>query len=116
MSTEFSRWLQEQLRVRRWSPSDFFRESGIPRPTIYSWVNGTRHPDPESIDKIADVFGLPVDVVLTVAGHRPNVEDLDPDDPRELLAERVRHMRPDEGDMQLLNTLLDNWDARNKRG
>lgn len=52
-------------------------------------------PDPPSIDKIADVFGLPVDTVLTIAGHRPATEPVNADDPRELLAQRVRRMPND---------------------
>lgn len=39
-------------------------------------------PDPPLCDVIADVLGLDVDDVLTIAGHRPSVVAIPPDDPR----------------------------------
>lgn len=112
---QFARWLLDQMRRRDWNQTDVAERVGTHSSVVSRWVRGERVPDTKSIDKIADVFGLPVDDVLTIAGHRPAVEPLDPDDPRELLAARVRRMRPDPSDLQLLNTILDNWDARNRK-
>lgn len=116
MSTAvFGGWFQKQLDSRGWSQADFHRRSGLPRSTISTWATGQRLPDPESVDLIADVFGLPVDTVLTIAGHRPAVEPLDANDPRQLLAARVLRTRLNEDDVILLNRMFDTWDERNRR-
>lgn len=116
MSTRvFGEWFSRQLDGRGWSQSDFHRRSGVPRSTVSTWATGVRLPDPASIDLIADVFGLPVDTVLTIAGHRPDVEALDANDPRELLAQRIRRIHLREDDLAILNRNLDIWEARNKR-
>lgn len=60
--------------------ADFHRRSGVPRATVYTWIAGTRLPDPASCDTISDALGLPLDAVLIVAGHRPNIEQINPDD------------------------------------
>jgi hypothetical protein len=78
-------------------------------------VRGERVPGTRSVDKIADVFGLRVDDVLTIAGHRPNVDALDPDDPRELLAARVRRMPPESVLIDSLNAVIDAFEKNRKR-
>ena len=89
----FSGWFSTQLKRRKWSAADFHRESGVARSTVGAWVRGTRLPDPASIDLIADVFGLPVDDVLTIPPTEPagdnRVQDRDrylDDRRREILA------------------------------
>lgn len=82
MSTSaFADWFRHQLQRRGWNQSDFARAADIPKPTVSTWYQGTRNPDPASCDLIADVLNLDVDTVLTLAGHRPAVEPIDPDDP-----------------------------------
>jgi hypothetical protein len=58
------------------------RKGGFSRAAVSAWVTGSRLPDPPSIDRIADALGLDVDTVLTIAGHRPKTEDIDPDSPK----------------------------------
>jgi hypothetical protein len=57
------------------------------------WVGGKRLPDPDSCLKIADALHVDPDLVLTLAGHRPNVEALKPDDPRVDLIALARRVR-----------------------
>lgn len=112
---QFAHWLSDQMRSRDWNQVELAAKIGTHSSVVSRWVRGERVPDTKSIDKIADVFGLPVDVVLTVAGHRPNVEDLDVDDPRELLAERIRRIELRDDDISIMNSNLDAWERRNKR-
>ncbi len=49
------------------------------------WVSGDRNPSPRSIDRIADVFAVDVDFLLTLAGHRP----LDLDDERDVVKREI---------------------------
>jgi transcriptional regulator with XRE-family HTH domain len=79
-------------------------------------------PGADTRRRIAKALGVShVDLLIAAGELRTDevatggVVEVDPNDPRELLAERVRRMRPDESDLALLNLMFDNWDARNKR-
>lgn len=50
-------------------------------------------PDPTSCDLIADALGVDRDVVRDLAGHRSDVGDLDPDDPKRELTTLVNMLR-----------------------
>ena len=49
-------------------------KAGLSKSSISAYVNGERVPDPASCDRIADAVGINLDVVLSQAGHRPQVE------------------------------------------
>jgi hypothetical protein len=70
---------------------------------------GERIPDPPSCGRIADVLGADVDLRLTLAGHRPNVEELDPDDPIALLCSRMRRMKLNGERLASFDAMLDMW-------
>lgn len=90
---DFASWFSYQLKRRDWIQSDFIHESGIASSTVSQWSTGKRIPDPEACLKIAEVFHVDPDLVLINAGHRPNVEDLKPDDPRTDLIAMVRRVQ-----------------------
>jgi transcriptional regulator with XRE-family HTH domain len=81
VSTEFGLWFKRQLRLRRWTQADFSHEFGFSAAGVSRWITGERVPTPESCERIAEAFGVDVDLVLTQAGHRPAVQPIDPDDP-----------------------------------
>lgn len=89
----FSVWLDHQLKRREWNQREFARRSGLSKSAISEWVRGTQTPDPDSCLKIADALNVDSDMVLVFAGHRPNIEELDPDDPRTDLIELVRRVQ-----------------------
>lgn len=89
----FSEWFRHQLTRREWSQRDFARRSDLAPSTVSEWYRGTRLPDPESCLKIADALNIDPDLVLVMAGHRPNIENLKPDDPRTDLIALVRRVR-----------------------
>lgn len=66
------RWLMAQLRRREMSRSDLARACDIPASTVSKWLYGDT-PTPASCDLIADAFMLPLDEVLRVVGHRPEL-------------------------------------------
>jgi transcriptional regulator with XRE-family HTH domain len=80
-SEQFIAWVRQQLRRRHWNDAEFARQLGMPSGTISRWLTGERQPKTSSCDLIADVFGVDVDLVLTLAGHRPAPLSLQPDDP-----------------------------------
>src|SRR5918998_1604879 len=86
-SDRFSAWVRQQLRRRQWNDAELARQLGMPSGTISRWLRGERQPSTRSCDLIADVFGVDVDLVLTLAGHRPQPSVAQPDDTRaELIA------------------------------
>jgi hypothetical protein len=66
-------------------------------------------PDPQSCDRIADVLGVDPDLVLTLAGHRPAIEPLQPDDERRELIGYVRRLRLTDDRVTALRSLLRGW-------
>lgn len=93
MTAEFGQWLAHQLDRREWRQTDLATRIGSSSGAVSMWVRGQRTPDPGSCQKIADVLNIDPDWVLTLAGHRPNVEALSPDDPRTDLIALVRRVR-----------------------
>jgi len=86
-SDQFSAWVRQQLRRRQWNDAELARQLDMPSGTVSRWMRGERQPSTRSCDLIADVFGVDVDLVLTLAGHRPQPGVAQPDDPRtELIA------------------------------
>lgn len=52
-------------RARRgWSNADLAEKLGVSRKTIYNWENAGRIPA-AALDKMADIFGVSVDYLLT---------------------------------------------------
>ncbi len=102
----FVRWLRGQLRRRGWNAAELARRLHVPSGTISRWMTGERQPSSRSCDLLADVLGVDLDLVLTLAGHRPGPEDPAPDDQRAdiiALLERI-NLTPDRA-AGLLGTL-----------
>jgi transcriptional regulator with XRE-family HTH domain len=75
----FNLWLHRQLRRRDWSPADLARRMDVNTGTVSRWLTGSRRPRPDACDKLADALGVDLDMVLTLAGHRPPDIEIDPD-------------------------------------
>jgi transcriptional regulator with XRE-family HTH domain len=102
----FVEWLRGQLRRRGWNAAELARRLHVPSGTVSRWMTGERQPSPRSCDLLADVLGVDLDLVLTLAGHRPGAETPSPDDQRaEIIAflERIT-LTPDRA-AGLLGTL-----------
>jgi transcriptional regulator with XRE-family HTH domain len=81
----FGRWLTAQLRRREWNESDLARRMERTPSVVNRWARGERTPNPASCDLLADVLGIDRDLVLAVAGHRPEAEPIAEGDPRRRL-------------------------------
>src|SRR5919112_753126 len=76
----FVEWLRGQLRRRGWNAAELGRRLQVPSGTISRWMTGERQPSSRSCDLLADVLGVDLDLVLTLAGHRPEAAVHQPDD------------------------------------
>lgn len=114
----FPMWLRDQLTRRGMSEADLARALSTTASVVNRWVRGERVPSPESCERLADVWGLSVDTVLTVAGHRPAVGPLAPDDPRVELHDMVdRIVLGVDNREETLRGILETWlrQDRNRR-
>jgi transcriptional regulator with XRE-family HTH domain len=112
-------WLRGQLRRRGWNAAELARRLHVPSGTISRWMTGERQPSSRSCDLLADVLGVDLDLVLTLAGHRPGPETSAPDDQRAAiiaLLERI-NLTPDRA-AGLQGTLTSWWelDREQRRG
>lgn len=85
----FGEWLRQQLVLREMSQSELARRMETSHTTISNWISGKRVPTTGSCDRISDVFHIPLDTVLTKAGHRVEMPSEWPADVAEV-AETMR--------------------------
>jgi hypothetical protein len=71
------------------------------------WIAGTRVPDPSSIDRVADVLGVDLDLVLALAGHRPPDTELDPDDPAATVIALVKQVQWNDERLETITSILE---------
>jgi len=95
----FVTWFDRQLKRFEWTPSDFVQRSGIPKSTVYSWLNGSRSPRAEHIETIADVLGRRKNDVLVIAGIADPEPDRDPEGPEAILFPLIRQVRWTDDDL-----------------
>jgi transcriptional regulator with XRE-family HTH domain len=114
-SDSFSAWLRRRLLDKDWSQAEFARRVGASTGVVNSWYHGKRRPETESIDKIADVLGADVDLLLTLAGHRPATEPIDPDDPVERICGLLRRAKLDAMQLDAIEKLATNFRDWNRQ-
>lgn len=98
------------MRRREWTQADFARRLNVAPQVVSKWMLGQRLPDPHSCDLIADALSLDLDLVLWHAGHRPNLDVIDPDDPATTiisLAKRVDWSKPER--FNLVEGIMRQW-------
>lgn len=70
---DFGEWLQEQLDRRDMSQADFTRVGKFTTANVSRWINNERMPSSGSAVRIARVFGIDEDIVLSLTGHKPPI-------------------------------------------
>lgn len=72
MDIQFSTWINDQLRERKWTQADLARESGLTRQAIGYYLSGkSKSPDPEALTSIARALNFPPTRVFRAAGILP---------------------------------------------
>ena len=73
----FGEWLDKQLIDHDWSMSKFGQLCGVSHVAVSRWISGERTPEPESCERIAKVFGIPVEDIYRRVGYSLSPTDLD---------------------------------------
>ena len=100
--------LLAELRVTRdLSQSDVARAAGVDRSRVSEWVRGLGLPSPQSLESLANAYGLDLDHLMYVCGYRA-APPTDPVDP--FTSEVVALSRQiDKQDQPLVTRLLRAW-------
>lgn len=81
-STAFGVWLGEAMAKRGSSIRKSARGADLSPATLDNTLHGASLPDPPTCRKLAEYFGVDLDYLLQLAGHRPpSAEPLDGLDP-----------------------------------
>ena len=65
---EFTEWLEQELKNRRWTPSDLANQAGLGNSTVTRILNKDRNPGPDFCRAIAKALGQPEELVFRQAG------------------------------------------------
>lgn len=90
--SRFSDWLRTAMKMERWNRAETAAQLGIDPSTVSRWLKGERIPSPEMCDRVADIFGVDLDFVLNLAGHRPPIFEHDPASPEGRLLPLIRQV------------------------
>ena len=99
-------FLLEVMRRRKRLPSQLAADLGISHATVSRWLSGADIPNTRSCRKLAEYSGVPLEKILSVAGHLPRVAEAGPPDWPEF-REYARHKYPNELDEDLITMIED---------
>ncbi len=68
-------FIREVMRRRKCLPSQMAGDLGVSDATVSRWLSGEDIPNCHSCLKLADYSSVPVEKVLSVAGHLPQVAE-----------------------------------------
>ena len=69
-------FLNEVMRRRKRKPSQLAADLGISHATVSRWLSGNDIPNTSSCRRLAEYSGIPVEKILSVVGHIPNVSEV----------------------------------------
>jgi transcriptional regulator with XRE-family HTH domain len=74
-NSPFIAFLKELIQQRRFLPSQLAKEMGISHSTVSRWLQGKELPSTKSCRKLAEYSGIPLQKILSVSGHIPEIEE-----------------------------------------
>jgi transcriptional regulator with XRE-family HTH domain len=109
MSTKVVRiasFLKEVMRRRKRLPSQLAADLGVSHATVSRWLSGDDIPSTRSCHKLAEYSGVPIEKVLSLAGHLQKIAGNEsPDLPEFRDYARVKY--PSELDEDLITMIED---------
>jgi transcriptional regulator with XRE-family HTH domain len=107
-------FLKELMRRRRQLPSQLAESLGISHATVSRWLSSADTPNIKSCRKLAEYSGVPVEKILSIAGHLPGVAETAPAEWPEF-REYARQKYPDELDEDLITMIEDLIERRRQK-
>jgi transcriptional regulator with XRE-family HTH domain len=94
-------FLKEVMRRRKRLPSQLAADLGISHATVSRWLSGADIPSTSSCQRLSEYSGVPLERVLSIAGHLPRMREGGPAEWPEF-GEYARRKYPDELDEDLV--------------
>lgn len=66
----FGDWLRAQLANHGLTMTELAERMGVSQASVSRWISNQRHPEHDSLERLAVILDVPVDVVLERAGRR----------------------------------------------
>lgn len=107
-------FLKEVMRRRKRLPSQLAVDLGVSHATVSRWLSGKDVPNIRSCQRLAAYSGVPLEKVLSVAGHLPRIAEKAPVDWPEF-REYARQMYPNELDEDLITMIEDLIERRRRK-
>ena len=107
-------FLKEVLRRRKRLPSQLAKDLRTSHATVSRWLSGADIPNTRSCVKLADYSGVPLEKVLSLAGHVPRIAEKTPVEWPEF-REYARQKYPTELDEDLITMIEDLIERRRQR-
>jgi len=102
------------MRRRSRLPSQLAADLGVSHATVSRWLSGADVPSTRSCRKLAEYSGVPLQKVLSITGHLPEVDETAPHEWPEF-CEYARRKYPDELDEDLITMIDDLIERRRSR-
>ena len=99
-------FLKEVMRRRKRKPSQLAADLGVSHATVSRWLSGMDVPSPRSCQRLAEYSGVPVEKILAIVGHLPEIAEKPPAQWPEF-REYARHKYPAELDEDLITMIED---------
>jgi repressor LexA len=96
----FSRNLKYQMDLHNKSRQDVSEALGISYFTITSWVNGSKYPRMDKVEKLADYFGILMSDLIEDKKEEPTAQDDGLSEAKRKLIDKIKKLPEDQ--VQLL--------------
>lgn len=110
----FVAFLKELMRRRKRLPSQMAADLGISHATVSRWLSGDDIPSTRSCRKLAEYSGVPLENILSLAGHLPRVSEAISNEWPEF-REYARRKYPNELDEDLITMIEDLIERRRRK-
>ena len=107
-------FLKEVMRRRQCLPSQLAAHLGVSHATVSRWLSGNDTPSTRSCQRLAEYSSVPVEKVLSLAGHLPEIHRGEPTKWPEF-GEYARQKYPNELDEDEV-TMIEGLIERRRRG
>ncbi len=107
-------FLKEVMRRRKRLPSQLAADLGISHATVSRWLSGADVPNTRSCRRLAEYSGVPLEKILSIAGHLPRIAETGPPEWPEF-REYAHRKYPAELDEDLITMIEDLIERRREK-